>query len=185
METLHIEASRIKILMNVLYFSPFAILFLVLLVLGTGGLARMTVTEFRIVFIAIWLVLLGLWFIELVLINSCLLMLINLFAPQPRLTLDRLGVEDRWLGVGAVDWVDIERIQLVGYRGIAGIGLCVTNRQKYVNRMSRWTRLTDRIMNPWGGGGILSIHYGCFKGRPSKIHEAIVKYRKARLHGVH
>lgn len=184
METVHIDASRIKILAHIFYFTPLAALFLVLLVMGTVGLARETVRGLGIEFIVVWLMFVGLWFIELLLINSCLSMISNLFLRQPRVTLDRRGVEDTWLGVGVVDWVDIKRVALGGYRNVASIDLHVINRQKYVNRMSRWDRVADRILHPRGGADKLSIHYGCFKGRASKVHKTIANYRKARLHGV-
>lgn len=185
METVYVNSSRIKTLISLIYFGFFAVLFLIVL----GGFTRLifqrTINEFVYQLIFVWMVLVGLWLIELVLINACLLRLTELFHPQPRLTLDRRGINDRWLGAGTVEWVDIKRIELVGYNMISGIGLYVSDREKYVRRMNRWMRLTDRLVHPAGGGDALSIHYGCFKGSAQNVYKLIKKYRKARLHGEH
>lgn len=60
----------------------------------------------------------------------------RLFGKKPRLTLTRTGVTDYQLGIGEIQWADIEEAYIRSSRGNIFICLNLRNESEYVARMA-------------------------------------------------
>lgn len=73
----------------------------------------------------------------IVFFGGCALMFLWQFLDnRPRITISDLGIEDRFLKIGLIQWADIAAIKLWRQQGNPYLGLELYDEQKYVGRLS-------------------------------------------------
>jgi len=64
----------------------------------------------------------------------------------PQIVLDQFGIEDRRQSLGVVEWCDIQRVSIREIHGAEFLALDVENPEKYLSRLSRWSRWGSRSL---------------------------------------
>lgn len=93
--------------------------------------------------ISVWMLVKGVWFgwVGLAFFGPALVIFARLLTnTTPRIVFDERGVTDRTLGVGRIEYVDIEAAWLVTGQNVGCICLTLRDPGKYVRRASRLRR---------------------------------------------
>lgn len=93
---------------------------------------------------------------------------------RPRLTIDEKGVTDRTLGVGRIDWEDIEVVQLTSIFTNNFIVLKLTNVEKYLKNLSSVSKKATKL-NKSLGFGELNLNLSLVDMKPKRIYEIIAE----------
>ena len=105
--------------------------------------------------VSVWMLVKGVWFgwVGLAFFGPALIIFARLLTnPRPRIVFDERGVTDRTLGIGRIDFVDIEAAWVVTGQHAGCICLALRDPGKYVRRASRLRRavvwLNRRVGDP-------------------------------------
>ena len=92
---------------------------------------------------------------------------------RPRITIDKNGITDRTLGVGRIDWADIEFAHLNSVFANSFIVLKLANTEKYLKNLSNASRKMTKL-NKKLGFGELNLNLGLTDINPKKLHKIIL-----------
>ena len=110
--------------------------------------------------VSVWMLVKGVWFgwVGLAFFGPALVIIARLLTnPRPRLVFDERGVTDRTLGVGRIDYVDIEEAWLVTGQSAGCICLTLRDPGHYVRRAS-WFRRSLVWLNRRAGDPEFSLN---------------------------
>jgi hypothetical protein len=91
---------------------------------------------------------------------------------RPRIIIDEKGVTDRTLGVGRIDWEDIDAVQLTSVFSNNFVVLQLNNNEKYLKNLSNTSRKLTKV-NKDLGFGALNLNLSSLDMKPKKIYEII------------
>lgn len=100
---------------------------------------------------------------------------------RPRLVIDEHGVLDRTLGVGRIDWLDIEVAQVMSIAGNDFIALELRDPEKYWGRLSSVKRAMASA-NRRLGFSDFNLNLSGVEARTDEVFELVMKFcERARL----
>jgi len=91
---------------------------------------------------------------------------------RPRIVIDEKGVTDRTLGVGRIDWEDIETVQLTSVFTNNFVVLKLKNNEKYLQKLSNISKKLTKV-NKDLGFGALNLNLSMLDMKPKKIYEIV------------
>jgi uncharacterized protein YjeT (DUF2065 family) len=100
---------------------------------------------------------------------------------RPRIIIDETGVTDRTLGVGKIDWDDIQASVLTAVFTNSFICLKISNVEKYVGKLSNTSKKMTKL-NKSLGFGELNLNLSLVDMKPAKIQEIVMKHILANKH---
>lgn len=100
---------------------------------------------------------------------------------RPRIIIDEIGVTDRTLGVGRIDWDDIQASAINSVFTNSFISLKISNIEKYTGRLSNTSKKLTKI-NKSLGFGELNLNLSLVDMKAKKIQELVMKRILANKH---
>lgn len=100
---------------------------------------------------------------------------------RPRIVIDENGVTDRTLGIGRIDWDDIEEAVPASILTNNFICLKISNVEKYTGQLSKTSKKLAR-MNKDLGFGELNLNLSLVDMKAEKIQELVMKHISANKH---
>lgn len=108
------------------------------------------------------------------------ILVLQIFASSPRLTLDSDGLNDRLLGVGPIAWDDITEVVLVVQGLNRTIVLHLTDRDTYIDRRGAFSAMVYKVFHVLSGDKI-RLYSQTFDRSTEEVANLIVQYRNASL----
>jgi hypothetical protein len=91
---------------------------------------------------------------------------------RPRIIIDEKGITDRTLGIGRIDWEDIESVDLASVSSTKFVVLYLKDTGKYLKRLSNTSRKITKI-NKMLGFGALNLNLSLIDMKPQSFFNLI------------
>ena len=113
-------------------------------------------------------------FLSLIFAIGSIVFIIQALNRKPRIIIDELGVDDMKLGIGRIDWKDIESTEFRSVFANRFIILNLSNKEKYLEKLNAKGTLVSKI-NKNLGSGELNLNLSLVDMNPKEIFKIVSK----------
>lgn len=103
-----------------------------------------------------------------------LIFLWQIFDTRPRIVIDQIGIFDRTLGIGIIEWQDIEHAYLNSIFGNKFISLVLHDNEKYLQRISK-PKAKLAQYNKTLGFETINLNLSGVNIKPNEVFDLIIK----------